>query len=84
MVLATYSISKSRTEEHAHTAPGLEPSMVIRFSLSIVGGKLPPGQCITSVFLPAFAVTLNNGYAFKNLDENAPMVISLSSSADRL
>ena len=47
--------------DHAQQAPGLEPSIVIKFSLSMLGGKLPPGQCITNVFLPAFAVTLNNG-----------------------
>ena len=84
LVLATKSISKSRTEDHAQQAPGLEPSMVIKLSLSMLGGKLPPGQCITSVFLPALAVTLNNGSAFKKREEKAPKVTSLSSSADKL
>ena len=40
-------VSKSRSLLHAQQAPGLEPSIVNRFSLSVVGGKLPPGQCIT-------------------------------------
>ena len=77
-------VSKSRSLLHAQQAPGLEPSMVNKFSLSIVGGKLPPGQCITSVFLPAVAVTFHSGSAFKNAEENAPNVMSLSSSAEIL
>ena len=50
----------------------------------MLGGKLPPGQCMTRVFLPALAVTLKSGSAFKKRDEKAPRVMSLSSSAERL
>ena len=31
------------------TEPGAEPSITNKFSLSLVGGQAPPGQCITKV-----------------------------------
>ena len=64
LVLAINTVSKSMALDTEHAAPGLEPSITIRFSSSSVGGHAPPGQCISNVFLPALAVTSHSGSAF--------------------